>query len=164
MSKNFKRCPRCSFKSPINMPKCGGCGLSYEKFNLATNAEAKSAFRMGEKERVLHTRQVPIDINKISILIKCILGGWFGLHYFSVGKIWRGGFQAVGFLMMFVYVILAGKMGIRNGFAGNIVLVCGIIWLASFIIWLADIFGIIFNRFKYPVSLPYSNQKEVKEK
>ena len=146
------------------MQKCGKCGLNYSKFQNATNAEAKSAFRMGEKERVLHTRQIPNDVNKFNILIQCIFGGWFGLHYFVLGKIWRGTFQAVGILMMFVYVYFAGHLGIRNGFLGNFILVCGIIWLVSFIIWLVDSVSILCNRFKYPVSLPYSNQKEVKEK
>ncbi|MBQ2120131.1 MAG: hypothetical protein II197_04125, partial [Peptococcaceae bacterium] len=64
MSKDFKRCPRCNTKTPINLNRCGGCGLNYEKFNSATNAEAKSAFRMGEKSRVLYSKNVPSDINK----------------------------------------------------------------------------------------------------
>jgi len=55
--KEFKRCPRCNFKTPINMSRCGNCGLDYNKFNKATNTEAKSAFRMGEKERV-HTLSI----------------------------------------------------------------------------------------------------------
>lgn len=164
MNKDYKRCPRCNFKTPSNMTKCGKCGLNYDKFQNATNAEAKSAFRMGEKERVLHTRHVPSDVSKFNILIQCILGGWIGLHYFTLGKKWRGLFQVAGVLLMFVYVYFAGHLGIRSGFVGNFILLCGIIWLSSFIIWLVDSVFIIFNKFKYPVSLPYSNQKEVKEK
>ena len=31
-TKEFKRCPRCNNKSPINVAKCGNCGLNYDKF------------------------------------------------------------------------------------------------------------------------------------
>ena len=157
MSKDFKRCPRCNFKTPNDMGRCGNCGLNFIKFKDATNAEAKSAFRMGEKERVLHSKQIPSDINKWSFFFKSLLGGWFGLHYFSLGKIWRGLFQIVGLIFAFVYSYFAGIKNIRVGYAGNLVLVCGIIWVASIIIWIADSISVIFNRFKYPVSLPYSN-------
>ena len=159
MSKDYKRCPRCNYKTPTQFCRCGNCGLNYDKFSSATNAEAKSAFRMGEKERVLHTKQRPSDVSKIGILLKCIFGGWFGLHYFSLGKIWRGVFHIVGFAMAFVYAYCAMKFNIRTGYLGYFVLLCGFIWVASFIIWLVDIFSIIFNKFKYPVSLPYSNQE-----
>lgn len=160
MSKEFKRCPRCNFKTPNDLARCGDCGLNFIKFNDATNAEAKSAFRMGEKERVLHSRHIPSDVNKITILLQCIFGGWFGLHYFSLGKKWRGIFQILGLVFAFVYTFAAVKHNIRSGYLGNLVLVCGIIWATSFIIWLFDILSIIFNRFKYPVSLPYSSKVE----
>ena len=161
--KEFKRCPRCNFKTPSNMARCGNCGLNFEKFNSATNEEAKSAFRMGEKERILYSKQVPSDINKGQIFLMCLFGGWFGLHYFKLGKIWRGLFQIVGFAFAFIYAYFAVQQGIRNGYLGNLILVCGIIWVASFIIWITDAISIIFNRFKYPVSLPYSVKVEKME-
>ena len=160
--KEFKRCPRCNHKFPSNVAKCGNCGLNFDKFNTATNSEAKSAFRMGEKERVLYTKRRPNDVGKTPMFLKSLLGGWFGLHYFAIGRKWKGLFQILGIAMMFVYAYLAGKLGIRNGFAGNAVLACGIIWVSTFIIWWADSIAILFNRFKYPVSLPYSEPKEKK--
>ena len=161
--KEFKRCPRCNFKTLNSMARCGNCGLNFEKFNTATNAEAKSAFRMGEKERVLHTRKVPSDINKWKFWLICLFGGWFGLHYFNTGKKWRGAFQILGLTCAFVYSFFIIKFNLRTGYAGNFVLMCGIIWVASFIIWLSDIVSIPLNKFKYPVSLPYSNKVETIE-
>ena len=160
MNKQYKRCPRCNFKTPVQMKKCGKCGLNYDKFALATNLEAKSAFRMGEKERVLHTSVRPSDVSKFTILLQCIFGGWFGLHYFSLGKIWRAIFQIIGCVFAFVYTYFAVTLNITSGYLGNLILVCGIIWLISFVIWLSDIVYIIFNKFKYPVSLPYSNTEK----
>lgn len=157
MSKEFKRCPRCNYKTASNMGRCGKCGLNYVKFADATNAEAKSAFRMGEKERVLYTNQKPSDVSKPDILVQSIFGGWFGLHYFSLGKIWRGIFQIIGLICAFVYIYFAGAQNVRSGYSGFFVLMCGFVWVASFIIWVSDIFAIIFNKFKYPVSLPYTN-------
>lgn len=159
MNKEFKRCPRCNFKTYSDMARCGNCGLNFEKFNSATNAEAKSAFRMGEKERVLYTKKVPSDVNKWKLLILCILGGWFGLHYFKIGRIFKGWFQVAGFMLAFVYSFCAVQQNIRTGYLGALILICGIIWLSSFVIWLTDTVSIIFNRFKYPVSLPYSDSK-----
>ena len=157
MSKDFKRCPRCNFKTPNDMGRCGNCGLNFIKFNDATNAEAKSAFRMGEKDRVLHSRQSPSDINKWEFFLSCLLGGWFGLQYFKLGKIWRGLFQVLGCIFAFIYSYFAVIENIRTGYIGNLVLVFGVVWVASIIIWISDSVSIIFNRFKYPVSLPYSN-------
>ena len=128
-----------------------------DKFNKATNAEAKSAFRMGEKERVLHTNHIPPDINKFKMFLMCIFGGWFGLHYFKIGKLWRGIFQIIGLALSFVYSYFTIELNIRTGLLGDFVLVCGIIWASSVIIWFVDIVSILFNKFKYPVSLPYSN-------
>jgi len=155
--KEFKRCPRCNFKTPINMPRCGSCGLDYNKFNKATNTEAKSAFRMGEKERVLHTKHIPSDVDKVNMFLTCMFGGWFGLHYFKLGKIWRGLFQIAGLILAIVYSYFTIKLNIRTGFLGNFILVCGIIWASSVVIWIVDTVSILFNKFKYPVSLPYSN-------
>ncbi|MFQ6724485.1 MAG: hypothetical protein ACLRFE_04070 [Clostridia bacterium] len=160
MNKDFKRCPRCGFKTPSNMARCGNCLLNFEKFSNATTAEAKSAFRMGEKERVLYSRNVPSDINKWKFLLTCLLGGWFGLHYFKLGKIWRALFQICGLIFAFVYTNFAVTKGIRTGYLGNLIFVCGIIWASSFVIWVSNTFSILFNRFKYPVSLPYSDSKD----
>ena len=160
MNKNYKRCPRCNYKTPVSMPKCGNCGLNYDKFNSATNEEAKSAFRMGENERVLYTTQRPNDVNKIAVLLKCMFAGWFGLHYFSIGRKWRGLFQLVGVVFGIIYATAVLRIGYISGYFGAFLLLLGIIWLASFIIWLTDIVSIVFNRFKYPVSLPYSSKAE----
>ncbi len=158
MSKNYKKCPRCNRRTPINFAKCGTCGLNFNKFASATNAEAKSAFRMGEKERVLHTREVPSDVNRMQVFVQCLLGGWFGLHYFSLGKMWKGILQIVGFMLGLLYTFIAVRLDIRTGFLGFLLLVCGIVWASTFIIWMADTIAIIFKRFKYPVSLPYSSK------
>ena len=160
MNKNYKRCPRCNTKVPVQFFKCGTCGLNFKKFATATNSEAKSALRMGEKERVLNTTIIPSDVNKSKILISCIFGGWFGLHFFKVGKFWRGIIQLLSVIFGVIYVIFTNNSSKRIGFLYDAILIGGIIWAICFIFWLADIIKIIFNKFKYPVSLPYSNETE----
>ena len=159
MSKEFKRCPRCNTKTPIQLKNCGGCGLNYDKFNSATNTEAKSAFRMGEKDRVIYTKTLPSDVNKVKMFIQCLLGGWFGLHYFKIGRIWRGLIQILGAIFAFIYSYSAVVLGIASGYLGYLILICGFVWVYTFITWLSDSFAILFNKFKYPVSLPYSNSQ-----
>lgn len=158
MKKEYKRCPRCNNKTPIHMPKCGVCMLNFEKFNTATNAEAKSAFRMGESERVLYTKHPPIDVNKVSMLKYCVFGGWFGLHHFKVGRKGLGIFQIIALLLGVVYMTLMMTTTLK-GYVFDTAFVCGITWAISIILWFADTIKILFNGYKYPVSQPYSNQK-----
>lgn len=160
MSKEFKRCPRCNFKTHIDFARCGNCGLNFSKFEQSTNLEAKSAFRMGEKERVLYSKQVPSDVSKCKTFFKCLFAGWFGLHYFALGRTWHGLFQILGTVLLFVYSYLTLKLNLYSGYLGLAALMLGFTWLASFVIWIKDIFEILFNRFKYPVSLPYSKTEK----
>jgi len=161
MSKEFKRCPRCNFKTHKDMGRCGKCGLNFIKFQDATNKEAKSAFRMGEKERVLLTKQRPSDVSKVKVFFMNLFGGWFGLHYFALGRLWRGLFQLVGLILGAIYVYCHGTLHIVSGYMGYFVILCGFVWVASFVIWLSDIWGILFDKFKYPVSLPYTQKIEI---
>lgn len=138
-----------------SLNRCGACGLSFDKFNSATNGEAKSAFRMGEKERVLYTKQVPSDVNKTKMVLKSIFGGWFGLHDFAVGRLFRGLFQVLGLVLGVVYVAYRYNHAITLTPLGYLTTFFGMIWAFSVIFWGADSLAIIFNRYKYPVSLPY---------
>ena len=156
MSKEFKRCPRCNTKTHINLKRCGTCGLNYDKFYSATNAEARSALRMGEKSRVLYSKTIPSDLSKVEMFVQSFLGGWFGLHYFKIGRLWRGMVQVLGFIFAFVYSYGAVVYGINSGYLGYIIFLCGLVWVFTFITWISDTFAILFYKFKYPVSLPYS--------
>lgn len=160
MGKNYNKCPRCGNKTASNFPKCGVCGLNFKKFATATNSEAKSAIRMGERDRVLYSTTPPYDINKTNVLIMAIFGGWCGIHYFSIGRFLKGIFQIIGFIFGMIYCVYRMNGNSLNGFIGNLVLVLGIIWVITILLWITDIVKIIFNKFKYPVSLPYSNKNE----
>lgn len=158
--KSFKKCPRCNKLVAYSLIRCGTCGLNFNKFNSATNSEAKSAFRMGEKERVLYTKQVPSDVDKLQMVVKAIFGGWFGLHDFSVGKLFRGLFQVVGVLLGAVYIVYRFNNPLNTTPIGYLATFLGIIWAFSIVIWAVDTLAIIFNRYKYPVSLPYKNSRK----
>ena len=60
----YKKCPRCGFKTFKDMQNCGSCVLNYKKLELATNKEGIKALKNGEKDRVVWTKTLPIDINK----------------------------------------------------------------------------------------------------
>lgn len=152
--KSFKRCPRCNKLVAYGFNRCGDCGLSFDKFNSATNAEAKSAFRMGEKERVLYSK-CPPDVDKSKMIISAILGGWFGLHDFLVGRLFRGLYQVIAFIFGIIYIVYAYKHPITYTPLGYLMTALGIIWAIGVVIWFVDTLAIIFNKYKYPVSLPY---------
>lgn len=158
--KDFKRCPRCNKLVANNLARCGNCQLNFNKFYSATNTEAKSAFRMGEKERVLYSKTPPCDIDKIKILLMAIFGGWFGLHYFAVGRIKKGIFQAIGLICGIIYCTYNFRVGLPRNYLTYFIICLGFVWVANVITWIADCLAVIFNRFKYPVSLPYNHKGE----
>ena len=155
--KNFKRCPRCGLKTFKTAKVCGKCELSFDKFGLATNAEGKKALRLGEKSRVVWTKQLPIDVKKWELFFWCFLFGWAGVHLWKVGKFSRAIAHSLGLLFMGVYVVIS-TMNVGN-LVWNITNLLGAFWVVTFCLAVMDIFEILFNVFKVPVSLPYKEDK-----
>lgn len=152
-----KRCPRCNTELPIGVSVCYDCGLNFDKFKNATNAEAKKALRAGEKDRVLNSRILPSDVSKTKLLLACIFGGLFGAHEFMVGR-WLKGLiytlLTVVSLSLSALEVFGGLESLAMQYATEIIYTA---WAIVFLIWLDDLIRIIFNRYKVPVSLPYKD-------
>lgn len=84
--KEFKRCPRCDTKALIYQDKCNACGLIYSRLVNASNKEAKKAIKAGQKNRVICDKTLPKDVNKWKLFFMALFLGFFGGHFYYVGK------------------------------------------------------------------------------
>ena len=154
MKFNFrKKCPRCQTKMAMELTSCPSCGLNYKKFYEATNAEAKQAIKEGRKDEVLMRVGYPVDVKKWVLILLTIFGGWFGLHYYYVGRNKMGLFFTSAFLVGAANAALTifGKTHF-SGFVGELFYCLVLVWGAVIFMWIVDMAKVCFNKFKIPVS------------
>ncbi len=150
-----KRCPRCNTKVPKEINICPTCQLNYDKFNNATNSEAKVAIHMDERERVLYRRGCPSDVSKVKLLLLTIFLGFTGAHHYYVGRTGKGIFYSIFFVIGVVNAILTTVLqSTPHGELWEIFTLLVLVWGVVIMMWLIDIADVILNRYKIPVSLP----------
>ncbi len=152
---NNKRCPRCNFKVPKEITICPNCQLKYQKFELATNGEAKEALKQGETDRVLYRKGCPNDVKKSVLVLLTIFLGFTGAHYYYVGRIKMGIFFSVFFCVGVINAIITTVLKLNlSGDWYQIFYLLVMVWGIAIFMWLIDIAKVCFNSFKIPVSLP----------
>ena len=158
MEKLFKRCPRCNRKMNAKAKKCDTCGLVFDRLNHVSNRAGKESLSRGERSQVIYVTTPPKDVNKWKLLLLDIFFGLIGVHYFKVGRNRLGILLAVS-LFLFVASSALTYFGIipesvqNDRFIGILLYFLLIPEAFSMIIWFSSIFLIIFNGFKYPVSI-----------
>ncbi|MBR2970053.1 MAG: hypothetical protein IKC49_03260 [Clostridia bacterium] len=148
-----KRCPRCNAKAPAVARICPNCQLNYEKFDSATNREAKDAMRADESDRVLMRKGCPPDVKRWKLLLMAIFLGFMGGHYYYVGRNKMGlfftSFFMVGVINGLLTTFLADYL---TGVWYQLFTILVLIWGIVIMFWMVDVIKIIFNHFKIPVS------------
>lgn len=148
-----KRCPRCNTKMPVEIVHCPSCQLNFQKFEQATNAEAKEAIKQGEKDRVLMRKGRPIDVNFAKLLLITIFLGFTGAHYYYVGRYKMGAFFTIFFSVGVVNAILTSLLQSQpKGDLYQIFTLLVLIWGLVIMLWIIDIAKVCVNKFKIPVS------------
>ncbi len=148
-----KRCPRCNHKMPIEIVVCPNCQLNFNKFESATNSEAKEAIRMGEGERVVMRKGRPIDVKFVPLLLITILLGFTGAHYYYVGRYKMGAFYSIFCAVGFVNAIITTLLDVTpKGDLYQIFTLLVLIWGIVIMLWIVDIAKVCLNKFKIPVS------------
>lgn len=147
-----KRCPRCNQKMPVEIVSCPKCQLNFQKFETATNSEAKQAIRAGEKERVLLRSGRPMDVKFIPLLLITIFLGFTGAHYYYVGRYKRGAFYSIFCAVGFVNAILTTLLDATpKGDLYQVFMFLVLIWGLVIFLWIIDIAKVCLNKFKIPV-------------
>ncbi len=148
-----KRCPRCDMKSPSMARICPNCQLDFEKFDTATNREAKEAMRLDESERVLMRKGCPPDVKRWKLILITIFLGFMGAHYYYVGRVKMGLFFTAFFMVGVINAVITTL--VKSTITGDlyqIFTLLVLIWGLVIMFWIFDICKVVFNRFKIPVS------------
>lgn len=145
-------CPRCYSKIEKNKNRCDYCGFNLNELKDASNKKAKLALKSPYKDDVIYSKQLPKDVDKKRLLIYTILLGLLGVHYFYVGRLWKGIYYAVinsvsviiASLVIGLNIITNTPLYIASQFAA-------VFFALNIILWIIDIFDVTLNRFKVPV-------------
>ena len=148
-----KHCPRCNEKMPIEIVVCPGCQLNFQKFDSATNKEAKQAIQVGETERVLMRKGRPSDVSFVKLLLITIFAGFTGAHYYYVGRYKIGAFFSIFFAVGIVNAIITSLLkATPTGDLYQIFTLLVLVWGFVLVLWIIDIAKVCLNKFKIPVS------------
>ena len=156
------KCPVCGAKM-VDGKICKYCNVTSEQVYEASNKAAKIAFKEKRNDDVCYTTDIPKDVNKTKLTLFTIFLGVFGVGSFYVGRLYKGLYSAITAGLLFVFSILdylvlngiiGGKMVI--GFISSLV-----VWLfiVNLLMWISDVFGLVFKTFKVPVVLPENEIK-----
>lgn len=148
-----KKCPRCKTKMTYELVICPNCQLNFNKFNEATNFEAKQAIKENRKEDVLLRVGCSNDIKRWALILITIFGGFFGLHYYYVGRYKMGMFFSLSCLIGIINAIITMYVNASlTGFFWEIFSVLVLVWGFVIVMWIIDIAKVCLNKFKIPVS------------
>ena len=138
---------------PVEAMRCPSCQLNYQKFNSATNTEAKAAIRMGEKDKVLMRVGRPSDVNFITLLMITIFLGFTGAHYYYVGRYKMGAFFTTFFGVGIINAIITTMIkATPTGELYEVFTFLVLVWGFVVMLWIIDIAKVCLNKFKIPVS------------
>ena len=128
--------------------------LNFQKFNGATNSAAKKAYQAGEKDQVILRVGLPTDISKTKLLLLTIFLGFIGAHYYYVGRKRMGlfftSFFFVGILNAIISIFFKNIVYTE---AYQVFYMFVLTWGFVILLWMVDIFKVLLNRFKVPVSV-----------
>lgn len=149
----YKHCPRCGEKVPATVAVCPNCSLSFQKFLLATNGQAKKDIKQGEKEKVLMRTGRPSDIKFVPMLLITIFLGMFGGHYYYTGRYKMGIFFSSFFAIGVANAVITNVLKIKSGgHVFELFYLLVLVWGFVLVLWIIDVAKVILNKFKYPVS------------
>lgn len=147
-----KRCPRCETKLNAELNICPNCSLNFDKFEQATNKQAKQAIKANEKHRVLMRRGCPVDVNRWKLLLITIFFGLTGAHHYYVGRYKMGVFYSIFCIVGIINAILTSVYkGSTQSDLWQLFFVLVLIWGYVIFMWIIDISNVALNRFKIPV-------------
>lgn len=152
------RCPKCGSKV---IEVCPYCKTQKEQIVYASNIDAKNEI---DKSLVHFTSVRPADVNFSQMLSYTIFLGLLGFHAFLVGRKNKGLFHLIVFIGCVCFMVINEIITRSGGFSYIIEVFDEIFQLSlgiSTLIWLGDIFSVIFNFFKYPAILPEGDSLEI---
>ena len=100
------RCPRCYGKVDKATNICTKCAFKIEKIKNSSNKKAKEMMRSGNSDLVIQTTILSGDLSKKKLALWCFFLGFFGAHFFYIGKMFRGLTNLIFSLFGFTFLFL----------------------------------------------------------
>ncbi len=150
-------CPVCGAKM-LNNQVCRYCPtVTADRVMNASNKRAKLALRNKTNDEVHTSSYLPSDVSKKKLWILLALFGIVGVHNFYVGKYVKGFFCSLSWGLASVFVMLqmiseANNWGAENGLQ-VIISVFAFCSAIAFLLWIGDVFALLFHNYKVPVVL-----------
>lgn len=155
-----KRCPRCNTKNSYSEFKCTECGLIFSRVENGSNKLAKDLILAGKKHETVKGFGFPKDVSKKNFLLLCGFFGFLGVHNFYVGRYFKALFQLVVGLVSVIFTVLSGYIPNYDFIMSFLFLPVAI----DAIFWLFDFIDGVFNKYRIPVAVDFSEGKKLIEK
>ncbi len=155
-----KRCPRCGTKNAYTQFRCTDCGLVFSRVENGSNKIAKQLILSGKKNETIKAPSFPKDVKKSKFLLLSGFLGLFGVHNFYVGRYVKATIQLICGMLTIILSVLSSyitNLDYVMSFAFLPVAINGLMWLFDFI-------DGIFNRYKIPVAVDFSESKDLLNK
>ena len=152
------RCPVCYNKIKYDGNICSFCKFKVSELNSTSNKGIYTLRKRGEGDKVIYTTQIPSDLNYRKTTLLAVFLGWFGIHNYYVGKIFKGLFMSVGFT---IGVVLSELLANPNtiDLAQSLFILTPVFALAM-VSYIVDVVSLFTKNFKVPVALKNHLKKE----
>ncbi len=155
-----KTCPRCHLTMPETVDTCPDCGLSFDRLEIATNKDAKRKILRGDRDYIIRMRKLPHDVKYYKLLLMTIFLGLFGGHCYYVGRYLRGAIFSAFMTLSLACVIFNGFfVSIWNGL---LIEILGVVIGLFVLVWMFDLWLVIFKKFKIPVAIDLKDDEVIK--
>lgn len=147
-------CPQCGCKMKFN--SCAYCKIEENQVLFASNEKAKALIKKGDTENILLSSSKPRDVNKLRLIVLTFFFGFIGVGSFYVGRIKRGWYLLlsflIGFTLLFIKTLLL-RYNMESIVFSNIATIFGMLTAITVVVWIGDCFAVLLNYFKYPIVL-----------
>lgn len=151
------RCPICGAKM-ANKQVCPYCKITDTDVNSASNKKVKEYRKAGDKDLIYTTSVLPKDVSRLKLTLFTIFLGVVGVNHYYINRPVRGTFAAVStggsFLIFIMYLTMEIKSKIGANIFGLVYQVLFYCMAINIVLWILDIFAVIFRTFKVPVVMP----------
>lgn len=146
------RCPICGCKVKYGI--CPYCKVTDDQIKGASNKKAKECLKKGEKDKVVLSSTMPSDLNRTRVLLFAILLGLWGGHSYYIGRVKRGLFSSITFIVSFMSFVVYRTWLETSKAMAIIMYLCVFVEVIALCMWIGDIIKTLCKTLPVPVVLP----------
>ncbi len=151
------KCPKCGCKMKKEI-MCPYCKITGDQVRLASNQQAIERIKAKDTDEVYMSSTLPYDVSKKKMIAATVCGGWFGLHYYLVGRYKAAAIQSVVLLAAFLSFFFQYVIGITWLKYPTEALT--LIYAIYVFLWLTAAVKSCFGIVKVPIVLPTKQEME----